>query len=105
METSAKKTKPYFERAQAVQKEANEFYAYVDGLKKLIEDMYDGRENGPNSPLISPDQMEKHAKYFTEQNNAKGEEFKKRINDTREKILEYLKPGNDSVKISNLEFV
>ncbi|MBT8327519.1 MAG: gliding motility protein GldM, partial [Bacteroidia bacterium] len=102
METSAKKTKPYFERAQGVQKEAATFYKYIDDMKKMIEEMYDGRENGPNSPLIAPDLMEKHAKYFTENKKAKGEEFKSKVNDTREAILAFLKPGGDSAKIKDM---
>lgn len=102
METAAKKTKPYFERAQNVQKEASKFYTYIDETKKMIEEMYGGRENGPNSPLISPDQMEKHAKYFTENKEAKGKEFMEMVNNTRENILKYLKPGGDSAKIKDL---
>jgi gliding motility-associated protein GldM len=103
MESSAAKTKPYFERAKKVQQEANEFYKYIDDLKAKIEEMYDGRVDGPNSPLKAPDQMEKHANYFTANQKAKGKEFMKMINDTREDILQYLKPGKDSVKIKNLD--
>jgi gliding motility-associated protein GldM len=103
MESNEKKTKPYFERAQAVQKEAAEFYKYIDDLKAQIEKMYDGRESGPNSALKAPDQMEKHAKYFTDNNNAKGNEMMEKINNTREALLGYLKPGNDSVKIRSLD--
>lgn len=103
MESSADKTKPYFARAQEVQKEAQEFYTYIDGLSDKIEEMYGGRKDGPNSPLIAPDQMEKHANYFTADQKAKGKEFMNMINDTREDILQYLKPGKDSVKIRNLD--
>ncbi|MEY2924274.1 MAG: gliding motility protein GldM [Bacteroidota bacterium] len=103
METNQAKTKPYFDRAQNVQKEAAEFYSYIDGLKAEIEKMYDGRESGANSPLKAPDQMEKHAKYFTENNNKKGKELMDKINNTRESLLAYLKPGNDSVKIRSLD--
>lgn len=103
METSAAKTKPYFERAKKVQEEANEFYNYIDELKEKIEEMYGGRKDGPNSPLVAPDQMEKHANYFTAKNKEKGKEFMNTINETREDILQYLKPGKDSVKIKNLD--
>lgn len=103
METSAAKTKPYYERAQKVEKEADAFYKYVDELKAKVEEMYGGRADGPNSPLLAPDQMEKHANYFTENNKAKGKEFMDLINKTREVMLAYLKPGKDSVKIKNLD--
>jgi gliding motility-associated protein GldM len=101
MKTSAAKTKPYYERAKAVKKEAAEFYKYIDDMKVMVEEWYDGREDGPNSPLTVPDQMEKHAKYFTENKKAKGLEFKDKINDTRDALLQYLKPGRDSVKIAD----
>ncbi len=102
MESAAAKTKPYYERALAVQKEALGFYNYLDETKAMIEKMYDGREDGPNSPLKAPDLMEKHAKYYTENQKAKGLEFQNTINNTRDGLLKFLKPGKDSVKIKDL---
>jgi gliding motility-associated protein GldM len=93
MEDKAERTKPYFERAKKVQAEAQKFYKYIDEVRQTIEDMYGGRAEGnPNGELIGPDQMEKHARYFTENNKAKGIELQDMINNTAENMLIFLKP-------------
>ena len=97
MSEKKNKTEPYMNRALAVQKETDEFIKYIDDLNDKIEEWYGGREEQKEgesgvTALISPDQMEKHAKFYTENNYAEGFAVAKRINDTREKLASYLKP-------------
>lgn len=105
MEKNAAKTKPYMERAKGVQKATNEFIAYVDGIGKMVEEWYGGRDPETGA-LVSPDQMEDHALYFTVENDgAKGKEFMAKINEARENILKYLKPDaglGDSTNIKDM---
>jgi len=98
LEEKKNKTQPYYDRALAVQKETEQFIKYIDGINTKIEDWYGGRElkkEGESgvTALISPDQMEKHAKFYTINNYAEGFAVAKMINDTREKIASYLKPS------------
>lgn len=105
MEKNAAKTKPYMDRAKGVQKETKDFIAYVDNIGKMVEEWYGGRDPKTGA-LISPDQMEDHALYFTvKDKGAKGKEFMNKINEARENILKYLKPDaglSDSTNITDL---
>ncbi len=102
------KTKPYMDRAKAAQKTTKDFVDYLDGITKKVEEWYDGRDPETGA-LVSPDQMEDHARYFTViDNGANGKEFQKRINDTREKLASYLKPvvpgmAQDSTNIETMD--
>ena len=102
------KTKPYMDRAKAAQKTTKEFVDYLDGITKKVEGWYDGRDPETGA-LVSPDQMEDHARYFTVDNNgANGKEFQAKINETREKLAGYLKPqvpgmAKDSTNIETLD--
>lgn len=110
MDENAAKTRPYFERAKEAQKITEEFVGYIDGLIEMVEGFYEGRvelEEGESglTPLLAPDQMEDHARYFAEVENGKnGKELMERINGTRDKLLDLLKPDpKDSlIKIKDL---
>jgi gliding motility-associated protein GldM len=110
MEEKKSKTEPYMNRARAVRKETASFIKYIDDLNKKIEEWYGGREEQQAgvsgvTALIGPDQMEKHAKFYTENDYAEGYAVAKKINDTRIKIASYLKanaPGmTDSTSIKD----
>jgi gliding motility-associated protein GldM len=97
MDEKKGKTEPYMNRALAVRKETTEFIKYIDDINAKIEEWYGGREEQKEgvtgvTALISPDQMEDHAKFYTENDYAEGFAVAKRINDAREKIASYLKP-------------
>ncbi len=97
MDEKKAKTEPYMNRALAVRKETAEFLKYIDDINVKIEEWYGGREEQEEgvigvTALISPDQMEDHAKFYTENNYAEGFAVAKRINEAREKIASYLKP-------------
>lgn len=111
MDENAAKTRPYFERAQQAEKITEEFVKYIDGLISTVEGFYDGREEAEEghsglTPLIAPDQMEAHARYFAEIENGKnGKELMDKINGTRDALLELLKPDpkDTLIKIKNLD--
>jgi gliding motility-associated protein GldM len=97
MDEKKSKTEPYMNRAIAVRQETASFLKYIDGINVKIEEWYGGREEqlaGVTgvTALISPDQMEDHAKFYTENDYKEGYAVAKRINDARENIASYLKP-------------
>ncbi|PCJ66502.1 MAG: hypothetical protein COA58_06915 [Bacteroidetes bacterium] len=93
MEEKPGKTKPYMDRAIKVQKIADDFVDYVEGLKKIVEDLYGGEDaRTEEGEMIAADQMEKHANYFGPENKNKGVEFQAKLNKAREDMLAILKP-------------
>jgi gliding motility-associated protein GldM len=110
MDENAAKTRPYFERAQKAQQITDEFVKYIDDQIAMVENFYEGRaepEEGESglTPLIAPDQMEDHARYYSELEKGKnGKELMERINSTRDKLLELLKPDpkDTLIKIKDL---
>ena len=110
MEENSLKTRPYYERAQEAESITTEFIAYIDDLIKKTEEFYGGREESEGAtgltPLLAPDQMESHARYFAEIENGKnGKELMSRINNTRDALLELLKPdpSDTLIKIEGLD--
>lgn len=101
------RTRPYFERAKKVQEEAAKFNAYIESVRSKIEGMYGGRKDGdPKGELLSPDQMEQHARYFTENNKAKGKELQDMIINTAINMIAVLKPNpkDTAFKIDPAQF-
>jgi gliding motility-associated protein GldM len=93
MKDKPDRTRPYFERAKLVQQEAAKFQQYINDVRAQIEKMYDGRKDGdPNGEMLAPDQMEKHARYFTENNKAKGKELQDAIKNAAINMIAVLKP-------------
>lgn len=97
------KAKPYYDAAVEAQQISAEFNTYIATLKVQIEEMYKGRtedEDGKESltPLKTPEGMEKHAHYFMVENKgAKAKELQQKINTTRDKLLDLLKPKEDKL--------
>ncbi|MFY0643573.1 MAG: gliding motility protein GldM [Bacteroidia bacterium] len=101
MEENAAKTRPYFERAQEAEKITAGFISFIDEKQAMIEEMYGGRADGPNSPLEAADRMEHHANYFVKKDQGKnGTEFMAKINETRDALLELLKPDPQDTNIT-----
>ncbi|MDB9883299.1 hypothetical protein OAD66_09235, partial [Bacteroidia bacterium] len=87
------KTKPYLDRAKKAEGIASDFMKYVDGLISNTEEMYGGAEaRNEEGELLAADQMEQHANYFGEENENHGVELQAKINETREALLDILKP-------------
>ena len=92
------KAQPYYDAALQAQKISSEFDTYIENLKTEIEDLYDGRleeEEGEDglTALKTPEGMEKHAHLVMVANKGrKAKELQQKINETRDKMLNILKP-------------
>jgi gliding motility-associated protein GldM len=88
------KTEPFFERAQEAMRISAEFNEYIDGIKVEMEELHGGRmdlvDGDQFGEIKGGDQMEKHANYFV--NKKHGIELQNKINETRKKLLDLLKP-------------
>ena len=97
------KAKPYYEAAEKAQAISKEFNAYISSIKKDIEEMYKGRaandDNETGLPALkTPEGMEKHANYFMVENDgARAKELQTKINTTRDRLLDLLKPGDQQL--------
>jgi gliding motility-associated protein GldM len=97
------KARPYYEAAKEAQKISSDFDTYIATIKTDIEEMYNGRidvEEGQEgiTPLKTPEGMEKHARLFMVENKGqKAKELQSKINETRDKLLNLLKPQGDEL--------
>ena len=106
MQDKPGKTKPYMDRAKEAQKIANEFVSYMTNLGQTMEGLYGGAEaRNEEGEMIAADQMEKHANYFGPENENHGVELQAKINETRNKLLDILKPDptDSNYNIKNLD--
>ena len=110
MEKEEKKAKPYYKSALAAQEISKDFDTYIEGLKNEMLELYGGRleeeegEAGLTS-LKNPEGMEKHAYYFIVQDNGKhAAELQQKINTTRDKLLNLLKPDEDELFVDSKYF-
>ena len=94
------KTKPFLDRAKEAQKVSKEFFSYIENVKTEIADLNGGREEVTDGETLgalkTPEVMEKHANYFlptAKQGKGHGATVKKKINETRTKLLALLKSG------------
>lgn len=106
---------PYYKRALKVKEVSGEFVKYIEDLKKALIDRTEGRnepkdgEAPGETELAEADNIELHANYFFKNpDDAKARELTKKVNDTREALLNLLKDGEgvkidpkDREKISN----
>ncbi|PCJ64152.1 MAG: hypothetical protein COA58_14300 [Bacteroidetes bacterium] len=104
------KTTPYYNAAVEAQKISSDFDEYIEQLKTEIVALYDGRleeeegEDGLTS-LKMPEGMEKHAYLFmVKEKGKKAAELQAKINTTRDRLLNLLKPKKDSLFIDNQAF-
>ncbi len=96
--TRPDEVKPYLDRALDVQKTSTEFVKYIEELKAALIARTDGRkepkagELAGQTELSEADNIELHANYlFKNPDDAKAKELTKKVNDTREKLLSFLK--------------
>jgi gliding motility-associated protein GldM len=75
-----------------VQKIADDGVKYVNDLKNLLIEQAEGRKEGdPNAELDKPDNIELHANYLiVKDGGANGEALRKKIEETRTKLIETL---------------
>jgi gliding motility-associated protein GldM len=110
LSTDQTKAKPYYDAALQAQQVSEEFTRYIAVLKNDVEEMYKGREESEGeetelTALKNPEGMEKHAYYFMEANNgAKAKELQLRINKTRDKLLDLLKPKKDKLFVDMTKY-
>lgn len=98
------KVGPYRAKAQDADKITKDFIKYIDELTKLVETGAGGRkELNPEEELTKNDDIENHAKLLI--NDKKGAELKKKINDTREKLLGLLDANDKKTIKSDLQAV
>ena len=108
------KAGPYYKRAKLARAKAEEFMNYVKKIKAELEVKTEGRKKdddghghkstgkaGDKAELSQGDNIEVHANYFMVENNgARGKELKKKINDTRIALLDFLNPdSSDGCKV------
>jgi gliding motility-associated protein GldM len=109
------KLKPYYARAEEAQAITDDFVAYIDNIKKDLEEMTGGRqdfeegeEGAPyEAELSGMDNMEVHANYFmvdnakgSKEKGWKGKELEAKVNETKEKLVAILKQDTaNGVKI------
>ncbi len=109
LQSDEEKAKPYYESALKAQEISKEFNTYIEGLKTEIEELYRGREEAEEDELVgalkTPEQMEKHANLFVVKDKGKrAKELQTKINTTRDKLLELLKPDKDSLFRDNRQY-
>lgn len=104
------KATPYYEAAQNAQRISSEFDLYIEDLKSEIIELYDGRleeeegEDGLTS-LKSPEGMEKHAYLFmVKEKGKRAKELQLKINSTRDKLLDLLKPAEDKLFVDSTHY-
>lgn len=90
---TATRATPYMDRATKAHQVSVEFDKYLEGIISTIEKNAGGRKEAEKgetgkTELATPDDMEKHAHYFVNENH--GKEIQKRINDTRIALLAFL---------------
>jgi len=101
--------RPYLNRANEVKKASQEFVKYIEDLKTTLIGKTEGRnkpkngEDAKETELVEADNIELHANYlFKSPGDAKAVELTKKVNDTREKLLGFLK-SYDGVKVNEAE--
>lgn len=98
---------PFYKRAEQAKKIGDEFVAYIQELKDVLEKGAGGRkepeqgEDAKETELSQPDNIEKHANLlFVQNQGAKAKELQKRINETRQKLVDLLKTNEqEGIKI------
>jgi len=97
--TQPELTRPFYLKAKEAEKLSSEFNQYVENLKNVLISETGGREEGEaglKTELVGKDNIETHAGILV--NDKRGDEFKKKINETRQKLLALL-PEEDQKKI------
>ena len=107
--------KPFYERALKVKQSSQEFVTYIENLKKALIANTDGRKKPKEGEILGEteleeaDNIELHAHYFFKNpGDKKAKELTEMVNNTRAKLLGYLKDGSgvkidaaDRTKIEN----
>jgi len=88
---------PYLKRAVEVKATSQEFVKYIEQLKQELIGRTEGRKEPKEgekdtTELVEADNIELHANYFFKNpGDAKAKELTKKVNDTRDKLLSFLK--------------
>jgi gliding motility-associated protein GldM len=93
-----------YKRSIEAAKIADEATKYVTELKNLLIEQAEGRKDGDaNSELTKADNIELHANYLiVKDGGANGEALKKKINETRDKLIALLPKDKQSLVKSDL---
>jgi gliding motility-associated protein GldM len=93
-----------YKKSVQASKIADDGVKYIDELKEMLIAQADGRKDGdPNGELVKADNIELHANYLiVKDGGANGEALKKKINDTRENLINLLPADKRNLVKSDL---
>lgn len=93
-----------YKKSVEASKIADEGSKYVNDLKMLLIEQAEGRKDAdPNGELTKADNIELHANYLiVKDGGANGEALRKKINDTRDKLIALLPKDKQSLVKSDL---
>lgn len=102
MKENPERAKPILDKINQAKAVAGELFTYVDQLKKTLETEGGGR-NAETGELNKRDDLDVSPRIMI--NRKKGEELKKKINETREKLLALVDPKDRASVAFSLEAV
>ncbi len=102
LKENPERAKPILDNIKKVQMVSADLYNYVEGLKKTLEEQGGGR-NAETGELNKRDDLDVSPRVMI--NQKKGSELKKKINETREKLLALVDPKDRESVAFSLEAV